>query len=108
MTDIQAPKIIAALCLLVLLLGILRTLHKRDKCGDSKISFDDLLLDPDGRMSKSAVVMFGSFALTTWMMVVLTLSGKVTEGYFTAYAAAWIIPSVTKLIRGSPSEAPQP
>ena len=57
----------------------------------------DLLME-NGRVSKAAVVMMGAFSLTSWMMVQLTLTGKMTEGYFGLYSAAWIAPVVVKLI----------
>jgi hypothetical protein len=57
----------------------------------------DLLME-NGRVSKAAVVLMGAFALTSWLMVQLTLAGKMTEGYFGLYSAAWIAPVVVKLI----------
>lgn len=62
------------------------------------IDFDffDLILE-NGRISRIASVFIGSFAMTTWMMVRLTVDGKMTEGYFTTYSAAWIVPIVAKL-----------
>jgi hypothetical protein len=96
-------KILAVMGLLLIVIMVVRTLWNRDKCDESRISFDDLLLDADGRMSKSAIVMFGSFGMTTWLMVFLALSDKMSEGYLTIYGGLWIIPSVTKLIKGVPA-----
>jgi hypothetical protein len=98
--DIPLAKILGLLALLLIAIVIVRTLWNRHKLESSKIDFDDLLLDPDGRMSKSAVVMFGSFGMTTWLMVFLTLQGSMSEGYLTIYGGLWIIPAVTKLIKG--------
>jgi len=64
----------------------------------------DLFME-NNHLSKAAVVMMGTFGLTTWMMIQLTLSGKMTEGYFGLYAAAWIAPVVVRLITGSPTAA---
>lgn len=66
----------------------------------------DLLME-NGRVSKAAVVMMGAFSLTSWMMIQLTLIGKMTEGYFGLYSAAWIAPVVVKLIAGGAS-TPKP
>lgn len=66
----------------------------------------DLLME-NGRVSKAAVVMMGAFSLTSWMMVQLTLAGKMTEGYFGLYSAAWIAPVVIKLITQAASAAPK-
>jgi hypothetical protein len=62
-------------------------------------SFDilDLLME-NGRISKAAVVMMGSFALTTWIMISLTSTDKLTEGYLGIYVGAWIAPVVVRLI----------
>jgi hypothetical protein len=100
LNDIPLAKILAVIGLLTLVVIIIRVLWTRDKDEASKVCFDDLLLDPDGRMSKSAIVMFGSFGMTTWLMVFLALSDKMSEGYLTIYGGLWIIPSVTKLIKG--------
>jgi hypothetical protein len=64
----------------------------------------DLLME-NGRVSKAAFVMMGAFSLTSWMMVQLTLIGKMTEGYFGLYSAAWIAPVVVKLITQSSAPA---
>jgi hypothetical protein len=87
--------------LAIAFLIILWTLHRRSISTKSSISLDDLLLGDDGKISKAATVMWGSFALTTWTMVYLTINEKLTEGYFTAYIAAWVAPAVVKLIKGS-------
>lgn len=86
-----------------------RRLNKRE---DNTFEILDLLME-NGHISKAAVVMMGSFALTTWMMITLTLKDKLTEGYLGIYVAAWITPVVVRLITGSPSskhkaEAPPP
>lgn len=102
LTDLPLAKILGVIGLLVVVIAIISVLWHRDKSSASKIDFDTLLLDVDGRMSKSAIVMFGSFGMTTWMMVFLTLEGKMSEGYLTIYGGLWIIPAVTKLIKGTP------
>lgn len=79
---------------------ILWSLLRRSRDEDSKIYLDDLLLGEDGRISKAAAVMFGAFTLTTWMMVYMTVGGKMTEGYFTAYLGAWVAPTVARIIFG--------
>ena len=83
------------------------TLRARSRSGASAINLDDLLLGEDGKVSKAAAVMMGSFAGTTWVIVYLTLCDKLTEGYFAAYLAAWVAPSVTKLIVNKPVPATQ-
>jgi sterol desaturase/sphingolipid hydroxylase (fatty acid hydroxylase superfamily) len=99
LTSSGVQSLMAAV-LFAIVIAIFWTLSHRNRSATSKIDLDDLLIGEDGRMSKSAVVMFGSFALTTWLMVYLALSGLMTEGYFMAYGTLWIAPAVTKLIKG--------
>ncbi len=92
--------------LVVLILVIAWSLHKRDEDRHSKIDLEDLLLGEDGRLSKAAAVMLGAFALTTWQMIYLTLSDKMTEGYLGIYVAAWIAPTVARLFKAEPAPTP--
>lgn len=69
---------------------------------NSDFNLLDLLME-NGHVSKAAVVMMGAFALTSWMMIELTMIGKMTEGYFGLYAGAWIAPVVVKLVTQGPT-----
>lgn len=101
-------KILLVLALFLAALLLLRALLKRDKCDASPLKLDDLLLGDDGKMSKAAAIMMGSFAFTTWMMGYLTIMGKMTEGYAAIYIGGWVTPTVVKLITGRPQQPPQP
>jgi hypothetical protein len=86
----------------VVTLLIARALRRRSSSALSKLNLDKLLLDDEtGKISKGACVMFGSFALSTWCIVFLTVEGKLTESYFGAYLAAWVAPTVTKILKGT-------
>lgn len=61
----------------------------------------DILME-NGRVSRLACVFMGSFVVTSWIMVRLTLDGKMTEGYLTAFGALWIIPITAKLFSPAP------
>lgn len=98
-------KVIMALLFALAVLLIWRALAHRSTLAISNIDLDDLLLGEDGRLSKAAAVMMGAFGVTTWIMVYMTLQGKMTEGYFAAYMAAWVGPTVTKLIVGARATA---
>ena len=93
----------AALLLVALLL--LRSLLRRDKDRASAINLEALLLGDDGKMSKAAFVMLGAFIVTTWLMIYLAISDKMTEGYLAIYVGAWIAPTVTRLLNPPPAEA---
>ena len=100
LATLRWEKIAALAALLMVLFYIVRSLVVRDRSNASKINLDDLLIGDDGKVSKGAAVMLGSFAVTSWMMVFLTLNDKVTEGYFASYLGVWVIPVVAKIIKG--------
>jgi len=91
-------KTILVLVLAIGVLLIARALRRSDRSVTSRIDLEDLLLGDDGRVSKAAAVMFGAFGLSTWVIVNLTVTGHLTEGYFTAYLGAWVAPTVARLI----------
>lgn len=103
----MTTKILMALALALVILLVTRTLIKRDHSGTSPLNLDDFLLGDDGKASKAAAVMFGAFGVTSWLMVYLTLSAKMSEGYLAAYLAAWVAPTLTRLIttRATPTVA---
>jgi hypothetical protein len=98
--DLGGRHVMYAILACVTLL-IMWTLERRNKNAASTFSFDDLLTD-NGKTSKPAAVMFGAFALSVWLMVFLAVNDKMTEGYFGAFLAAWVAPSVAKIIKGDP------
>lgn len=90
----------------LVLLFILWVLERRNKSTTSRISLDDLLVGDDGKLSKAAFVMHGSFIVTTWVVVFQTLNKSLTDLTFGLYVASWVTPAVTKLIKGpSPNGA---
>lgn len=56
----------------------------------------DLLME-NGKLSRIACVFIGTWTVTSLIMWQLVVDAKMTEGYFTAYAAAWIAPIISKL-----------
>lgn len=91
-------KILMAIAFALAILLVTRALIKRDQSDASQLNFDDLLIGEDGKISKAAAVMLGAFSCTTWVIVYLALMGKMDVSYFAAYLAAWVTPTVTKLI----------
>ena len=71
---------------------------------DPAINFNlfDLLLE-GGRLSRIACAFMATLIVTSWVIIRLTVEGKLTEGLFTAYVAAWVAPIVAKLFAGSPA-----
>lgn len=70
------------------------------------IQFDlfDLLME-NGRLSRIACAFMATLIVTSWVIIRLTVEGKLTEGLFTAYVAAWVAPIVAKLFSGPSSTA---
>lgn len=97
-------KLVMIIALSLIIIAIVYALMKRDRSTTSRINLEDLLLGEDSKVSKAAAVMMGSFALTTWLMVYLAFRDKMTEGYLAIYVAAWIAPTVTRLIVNKPAE----
>ncbi len=85
------------------ILALIVALHRRSRNPNSRISIDDLLLGSDGRMSKSAAVMFGSFLVTSWVVVFQTLNKTISDITFAAYITAWVVPTVAVLIKTQPA-----
>lgn len=71
---------------------------------DPEISFNlfDLLLE-NGKLSRIACAFMATLVVTSWVVIRLTVEGKLTEGLFTAYVAGWVAPIVAKLFTGSPA-----
>lgn len=98
--------LIFGLVLAVLVLVAVRTLRAWNSDSADPFDFRDLLME-NGRASRGAVVMLGAFAATTWFFIYYTLTGKMTEGYFGLYSAAWIMPVVARMLSGAPAASPK-
>ncbi len=57
----------------------------------------DLIME-GGKVSKIALAFMLVLAVTTWIVVDLTIKGKLTEGYFTMYGGMWVVPLVAKVV----------
>ena len=83
--------------LAVMLLLIVWSFYRAHKNPKIDINLFDLLIE-GGRLSKIAVTFMLAFAVTTWIMVYLTLTSKMTEGYLIAYGGMWVGPLVARVI----------
>lgn len=95
----------------ILFIAMLRA-HRNS---ESPFDFIDLLTErgPDGKRiaSKIGCAFVGVFLSSTWLMIHLTWNNRMTEGYFTAYLAAWVAPLVAFVVWGKrppmpPAEPP--
>lgn len=88
-----AVAILAGLCV-----GILITLLHSNASHRSKIDLEDLLLGADGKISSVALAFWICCGFSNWLMVYLTMTGKMTEGYFGLYLTAWVLPLTAKQV----------
>lgn len=90
----------------LLVLAFVRVFRRWNADKDNTFDVRDLFME-NGRASKGAIIMWGAFAATTAQFVYYTFTGKLTEGYFTAYSLAWIAPTVVKIITRGDQSAPE-
>lgn len=93
--EFQQLLLLSGLALAVFLL--VRTLLRRNRSNTSLIDLDDLLIGDDGKLSKAAVVLFGSFTVASWVIVYQVYKGVLTDVTFAAYLATFVAPTITKL-----------
>jgi len=98
LTRFLAPETIMYAVLIFFIVWLIAATMRRSRDPHSLLSIEDLLLGDDGRISKTATVMFGAFLLTTWMMIYMLSADKMTEGYMTIYVGAWVAPAVAKIV----------
>lgn len=98
--------IVFAVLASIIAFAIVRTLRKWSHDAENPFALRDLLME-NGRASRGAVVMLGAFAATTWFFLYYSLTGRMTEGYFGLYSAAWIMPVVARMISGAPPALPK-
>lgn len=93
------------LLLLASALVIIRSLLRRNSADASAINLDDLVLEWNPGLNKMQmsiirVLALAAFAFTIWLMIFLTLTGKMTEGYLTIFNTAWVAPLIAQIIWG--------
>lgn len=106
LVDVSPSKQLAmALLLLLALLAIIRSLLRRSRDDKSPIDLDMLLLEWNPltqrhEMSIIRTLALAAFALTAWVMVYQTLTGRMTEGYLGLFNVMWVAPLVAAIIWG--------
>lgn len=87
--------LIAALLAIV---GVLVRLH----LSQTRTDFDltDLLM-AGGKVDPVRCVAVGSFFVTSWVILAMSIKGQLPFEHFSAYLAAWVAPVVTNLIWGN-------
>ena len=90
--------------LLIVALSIAWSFYRAHRSNDDAFKHFNLLdlLMENGRVSRLASVFLGSFLVSSWIMVRMTIDGKMTELIFAAYGAMWVAPIIAKLFSPAP------
>ncbi len=94
--DRETFGLIFALLLVLSAILIWKSLRRLTSAPDNGYDWQDLLME-NGRASKAAHVMMGAFFVTTWHFIYYSLTGRMSEGYYGLYSAAWIAPVVLRM-----------
>lgn len=86
---------------LILALMVVWSFYRAHKDPGNEINIFDLIMD-QGRISKMAFAFITTLGVTSWIMIRLTVEGKLSEGYFTGYGLMWVAPLVAKLFSAPP------
>lgn len=88
--------------LLILTLVVSWSFYRAHRNPQFTFNVFDLIME-NGRVSRIACAFLATLLVTSWVIIRMTIEGKLTEGLFTAYVAAWVAPIVAKLFAGVPS-----
>ena len=80
--------------------------HRSDTGIFAKFNLLDLLME-NGRVSRIAFAFMATLVVTSWVIIRLTISGKLTDVIFGAYLTAWVAPIVAKMFSNQQPAVPQ-
>jgi hypothetical protein len=87
--------------LMVLLLLVVWSFYRAQRDPATTFNLFDLVTE-GGRVSKLACAFVGGVMVLSWIMIRLTLDGKMTEGYVGLYGGIVIAPVIAKLFSPPP------
>lgn len=91
--------------LLIIALVIAWSVYRAHHSPDYTFDLIDLLVEND-RLSRIACAFMATLVVSSWVVIKAAIDGKLTEGLFTAYLAAWVAPIVAKLFSQSKPAKP--
>lgn len=93
--------------LLIVALVVAWSIYRAHKAKGEYAAFNllDILLE-GGKVSRIACAFMTTLFVTSWVVVRLTLDGKLTELLFAAYLGAWVTPIVAKMFSAPPPVPP--
>ncbi len=77
-------------------LGI--SFYRLQKDATNDFNLFDILMER-GRVSRIAVAFMTTLVITSWIMIKLTVDGKMTEGFLMSYGGMWVAPIIAKMFR---------
>lgn len=89
---ISTPILGVIFALLITLAGLLA--YKASHTAGSKFNLDEAFTDATGKTSMARICTFTALATTTWALVALVQSGKLTEWFLAAYLGAFVLNGV--------------
>ena len=93
--------------ILVVLLLVVWSFYRAQQDPNVAFNLFDLVME-NGRVSKLAFAFMTGLIVLSWIMVKLTITGKMTEGYVGLYGGIVIAPVIAKLFSSNPSQADPP
>lgn len=106
MIDRYTFRVVFALLIILAVLMVWKTLHRMTAQPLSENTYDaqDLLME-NGRASRAAHLMWGSYAAMTWYFIYAALTDKMSDVLFGTYGTLCLAPTIARLI-WNPSMSP--
>lgn len=92
----KTTDIVLYTLLAVIVAGIVVSFYRYQKNRENTFNILDLLME-NGRVSRLAAAFMMTLVVTSWVMIKLTVDGKMTEGYLMAFGGMWIAPIISKM-----------
>jgi len=77
------------------------SLYRAHKNRDEFNVFDLVMVNK--RFSRIAVAFMVTLVVTSWIMIRLTIDGKMDSGYFVGYGAMWVAPIIARMFSSQPT-----
>lgn len=90
----KTTDIVLYTLLAVIVAGVAVSFYRYQK--NPTFNILDLLME-NGRVSRLAAAFMMTLVVTSWVMIKLTVDGKMTEGYLMAFGGMWIAPIISKM-----------
>lgn len=90
-----ANRTVMGLMLLGTLAGLVVAIWLSDRTKNEFKAYDVLM--ENGKASKWAVILFGSWIIHSWVLVAWTMNGAATLADLTVYGTTWVAPLIARM-----------